>query len=246
MSFFKNKNLFFFSVFLSISLISCSEFSELLHLKKKNKRVLKKIKITKKLDQFYVPKFLINLVSNKYIDYIKTNYPKVNLQDAELSIGVPRSPLKLKVFLTEKKQGALKNDSIFYLSEGVGVIDLARYATGKKGSFYIQFEFYKKSKNKKNIDILDHFLLFYSSQTKKTSFGGSSLGTQCGTFLDLTSFGKKILTKKGILVQVQGENDSHPIQFIGGIFYFIYFKGKHLHIGAVQFKDSRFPNLQCE
>lgn len=242
---FQKKQWIFISILLSTLSLSCSDLNPFSGTKKKQQKVLKKIKLTTNLNQFHVPKFSFNLISNQYIHYIKANYPKVDIQDAELSVMFPRNPLKLKVFLKEKKKGALKNDYIFYLPEGGGIIDLARYSTGNKGSFYVQFEFYKKNKNKTDHRILDHFLLFYSSHTKKTSFGGSSIGTQCGTFLDLTSFGKKFLTKKGLLVQVKEEKDSNPIQFIGGIFYFIYFKRKHLHLGAVQFKDSRFPNLQC-
>ena len=68
----------------------------------------------------------------------------------------------LFVLLKEKNRGVLKESEYrLELPDGGGQIDLAKYVTGKIGSFYVDFEFEGQESQAK-----DQKILFYS-RTKK-------------------------------------------------------------------------------
>ena len=236
------KNFLIFYLCLNfISLLSCEALFNL------NQNLdYKKVNIGTSHNHVHIPKLLSEVLSQKYIEYIRRTNEKSNLTDEEIVVRIPRSPLNVNLRLTEKTKGVLNSNVIVHFPEGGGVIDLASFVSGKKGSFYVQFDVFKKSSDKAQKEVFKNFMLLYSSHTRKTQFGGSSFGTQCGKLLDLTSYGYKFLQGKGLLVKTGGSMDSSSIEYLGGSFYFIYFRKKYLHIGAIRFIDSRFSHLQCQ
>lgn len=238
--FFKIKVLLLFLPFV----ISCEMI--LSTIKKESKLTYVKTLIKTHPDNIKVPFFFMKIIKKKYIEHIRKTQPKNQSSDAELTARIPRSFFKMKVILKEKTKGVLKNHYLISLPETGGVIDLSHYLSGSPGSFFVQFKIDQNLNQETKEEIMKNLKIFYSSHTKKTRFGGHSVGTNCGTFLDITSYVLNSMKKNGMMVFTKGKQNTDHIEFLGGTFYFTYFKKKYLFIGIVRFKDSRFSSLECK
>ena len=141
------------------------------------------------------------------------------------------------IVLREKNLGVLKEPAIkIEFSEGGGEVDLARWTTGKNGTFYVQFVW-----EGADPEATEKHVFFYS-RSRKRKVGDQTIGTGCHQFMDLTNYIVG-LGDKGLTVNTTRNFHS---SVLGGHFIFSWVKDTVKKVTRITFKDSQNPSYSCE
>ncbi len=144
---------------------------------------------------------------------------------------------EVSVFLVQKNPGVVEGEAVrIDMPKGGGNIDLSRYITNQRGSFYVGFEFpaFAEAKNKK---------VLFVSGTRKRKIEGKIFGAGCNQFFDITDHFFKEMKGEGIKVNTTQER---YLSVIGGTFLFSAQKDNDVLIAQVTFKNPQFSALFCE
>lgn len=153
----------------------------------------------------------------------------LNKNEAEL--------LPAKVYLIEKNRGILGGNKSLELGKGGGEIDLSKWLSDKRGSFYIVFEPQEMPEG----SVLK---VYFLSRAKKRRVDGDNVGSGCNTYLDITSYYNKTMKKEGFLANT---TDARHLSLLGGTFVFVVTTEKGpLQLTQVSVTDSRYPQLLCQ
>lgn len=143
---------------------------------------------------------------------------------------------EVSVFLVEKNPGIVNGQAVkILLPKGGGTVDLSRFISDKKGSFYVGFDFpeFAEAKAKK---------VLFVSGTRKRKIGGQIYGAGCNQFFDITERFFKEMKGEGLKVNTTQER---YISVLGGTFLFSAQKDKDVHVAQVTFVQSEFLPLFC-
>lgn len=144
---------------------------------------------------------------------------------------------EVTVFLVDKNPGIINGESVkIVLPKGGGTVDLARFVTGKQGSFFVGFEFpeFEGSKSQK---------VLFVSDTRKRRIDNQIVGAGCNQVLDITEKFFQAMKGEGLKVNTTRER---YISVLGGTFLFSAKKDKETHVAQVTFTQSEHKNLFCE
>ncbi|PWU13362.1 MAG: hypothetical protein C5B49_14860 [Bdellovibrio sp.] len=185
---------------------------------------------------FYLPSKLWDLLLPA--DVTETAKKAVEADDEEL-IGSSLQFAPLTVILEEKSKGVLTSPRLsFVFKEGGGLIDLAKWTTGKSGTFSVSFSFDGA------LTALQFHAFFLSEARKRKieEIDGNIVGSGCRSYFDITSAilgaGKNIELK----VNTTGQMASTTL---GGHFIFSWQREADWYVTQVQFTDSLHPSLYC-
>jgi hypothetical protein len=145
---------------------------------------------------------------------------------------------KIEVELKEKTPGVLREPAVLIsLPDGGGEIDLAKWTTGKTGTFFVKFlwEGQEPHANEPRV-------VFYS-RAKKRRVGDQVIGSGCKSFMNLTSYLLSGEGKSGIAVNTTRNFHS---TVLGGHFLFSWMSGGVRKLTHVTFQDSENPHYFCE
>lgn len=144
---------------------------------------------------------------------------------------------EVKVFMTEKNPGVLKEPSVVIsLPRGGGEIDLAQYVGARTGSFYVGFEV-------PEIEEKDMKKILFISHSRKRKLDEQVYGSGCREFFDITkSFMKEM---KGEGLKVNTTRKRH-VSVLGGTFILESKKAGQNYLTQVTFTDSENKNLLCQ
>lgn len=144
---------------------------------------------------------------------------------------------EVTVVLAQKNSGIIKGETVkISLPKGGGNIDLSQYVTGKKGTFFVGFEFpqFENAIQKK---------IVFVSGTKKRKIGGQIFGSGCNQYFDITDKFLKEMKGEGLKVNTTQER---YLSVLGGTFLFAAKKEAETHVAQVTFTNSQFPSLFCK
>lgn len=144
---------------------------------------------------------------------------------------------EVTVFLVEKNSGIVEGKALkITLPKGGGTIDLSRFITSKRGSFYVGFDFseFEGATDKKVV---------FVSGTRKRKIGHEVFGAGCNQFFDITERFFKEMKGEGLRVNTTQER---YVSVLGGTFLFAAQKEKNVHVAHVTFRHPQFSPLFCE
>lgn len=144
---------------------------------------------------------------------------------------------EITVILAQKNSGIIKGEAVkISLPKGGGNIDLSQYITGKKGSFYVGFEYpaFEAASAKKVV---------FVSGTRKRKIGGQIFGSGCNQYFDISDKFLKEMKGEGLKVNTTQER---YLSVLGGTFLFSAKKDNEVHLTQVTFTNSQFPSLFCK
>ncbi|MEK2646511.1 hypothetical protein [Bdellovibrio sp. BCCA] len=144
---------------------------------------------------------------------------------------------EVTVFLVQKNPGIVEGEAVkILLPKGGGTIDLSRFITGQRGSFYVGFEFpaFEKATAKK---------VLFVSGTRKRRIEQKIFGAGCNQFFDITDRFMKEMKGEGLKVNTTQER---YLSVLGGTFLFSAQQGSDIHVAQVTFKNSQYTPLFCE
>lgn len=142
----------------------------------------------------------------------------------------------VKVFLVEKNEGIIEGEAVeISLPKGGGNIDLSRFVTNQKGSFYVGFEFpgFEGAKAQK---------VLFVSATKKRRIGSQVFGAGCNQMFDITDRFLKEMSGEGLKVNT---TQDRYLSVLGGTFIFAAQKEHDILLAQVTFQNSQNSFLFC-
>lgn len=142
----------------------------------------------------------------------------------------------VKVFLVEKNEGIIEGEAVeISLPKGGGNIDLSRFVTDKKGSFYVGLEFpgFEGASTKK---------VLFISATKKRRIGNQVFGAGCNQMFDITDKFLKEMSGEGLKVNT---TQDRYLSVLGGTFIFAAQKEHDILLAQVTFQNSQNSFLFC-
>lgn len=190
------------------------------------------IRVRDQAGDFRVPAKLWDLMLPS--DKVASQYKSEN--DEEM-MGSSVLFANLTVVLEEKTPGVLVMPKIrIEFPKGGGHIDLARWVSGKAGSYFVRFETEGLS------DPLNVPHIFFLSKAKKRRVDDRIVGSGCKSYYDITHFivGKK--ASKGVIVNTTRNFDSSTL---GGHFLFSWQRDGVYYVTQAKFSDSAHPQLYC-
>lgn len=143
----------------------------------------------------------------------------------------------VSLFLVQKNDGVVEGDAIkVSFPKGGGSIDLSRFITKKRGSFYLGFEFpqFEGAQAQKVI---------FVSNARKRKVGGQIFGAGCNQILDITTRFTEEMKDQGIKLNTTQER---YVGVVGGTFIFSAQHGNDVYLAQVTIKNSEFKTLFCE
>lgn len=149
----------------------------------------------------------------------------------------PTEFVGLKVFLYERNKGILGGrNHLLVFPAGGGELDLRDFVSEKNGSFYFVAEPRTKIE-KPNIKV------YFLSNSIVRDLDGTTVGTGCDTYFDLsTAFGKAVASE-GFLLNTTAQRH---VSATAGTFFFVLDDGQKLYLARLTVKDSRYPSVQCK
>lgn len=141
------------------------------------------------------------------------------------------------VYLVQKNEGVIEGESIkITLPRGGGTIDLGKYVTNTKGSFFVGFDFpsFATASKKKVI---------FVSNTRKRRLEDKIVGAGCNQILDISTRFIKAMEAEGLKVNTTQER---YLSVLGGTFLFSAQEDNDIHLAQVTFKNSAHAPLFCE
>ncbi|CAE80878.1 hypothetical protein predicted by Glimmer/Critica [Bdellovibrio bacteriovorus HD100] len=144
---------------------------------------------------------------------------------------------ELTVYLVEKNPGVVEGEAIkIQLPRGGGTIDLSRFITDRRGTFYVGFEFpeFTDATGKK---------VLFLSKARKRRLGSEIFGAGCNQYFDITDEFFKKMKAEGL--KVNSTQDRY-LSVLGGSFLFAAEKGADVHLAQVRFTNSQQPQFFCE
>ncbi len=144
---------------------------------------------------------------------------------------------EVRVFLVEKNPGILRHPAIEVIfPRGGGTLDLAKYLSGQRGTFFVGFEF-------QSLAAATQKKVVFLSQAKRRKIGGQIFGSGCNQFFDVTDKFIQAMTVEGI--KVNTTQDRH-IGVLGGTFLFAAEIGGETQVAQVRVVDSQNNKLFCQ
>lgn len=144
---------------------------------------------------------------------------------------------EVNVFLVEKNPGVVEGEALkIALPKGGGTIDLSRFITGQRGTFYVGFEFpaFAEATGKK---------VLFVSKARKRRIGSEVFGAGCNQFFDITEEFFKKMQAEGL--KVNNTQERH-LSVLGGSFLFAAEKGTDVYLAQVKFTNTQLPQYFCE
>lgn len=142
----------------------------------------------------------------------------------------------LFVRFREKNPGVLlEKETIFELPSGGGQLDLSQIVSGKKGSFYVSFDFPAASETLQT-------KVFFLSESRQRKVEGEIWGSGCRKILELTSTLAKRQFKNEIMVNTL--RDRH-VSILAGHFIFLSETESSWTVSQVSMMDSNRKDLIC-
>lgn len=142
-----------------------------------------------------------------------------------------------KVILREKNPGVLTNPRLeITTAKGGGDIDLAKYVTGRQGTFFVQFEF-------EGFEHPETFQSYFVSRSKKRKLDNDIVGSGCKYYFEMNSFMLGKNKTEGLKVNTTRQRH---VSVLAGHFIFSYSEGKQIFVSRVSFKDSGNSTLLCD
>nr|BFD68248.1 hypothetical protein HAGR004_32700 [Bdellovibrio sp. HAGR004] len=144
---------------------------------------------------------------------------------------------EVNVFLVEKNPGVVEGEALkIALPKGGGTIDLSRFITGKRGTFYVGFEFpaFADATNKK---------VLFVSKARKRRIGSEVFGAGCNQFFDISNEFFKKMQAEGL--KVNSTQERH-LSVLGGNFLFAAEKDTDVYLAQVKFTNTQLPQYFCE
>jgi hypothetical protein len=178
-----------------------------------------------------LPAALVGRIEREYKEFLTK---AEGVRDKE---SIKRSLVNIAVNLTQKRVGALQDDTRINTPTGGGVIDLADMITPVRAAFRAGFE-----TKKDDGQPLVPSRVFFVSHAKRRMLGGEEYGDGCNKFLEITTAYRKKWEKNGMEVFTA---DQRYLSVLGGTFIFVEYAKEALYVGSVTFTDSRYPDVLC-
>lgn len=163
-----------------------------------------------------------------------------NPNSTERDESVAQKPTEfvgLKVFLVERNKGILGGENhLLAFPPGGGELDLRDFVSEKSGSFYFVAEPRTKIE-KPNIKV------YFLSNSKVRDLNGTTVGSGCDTYFDVSSAFSKAVVSEGFLLNT---TEQRHVSASAGTFFFVLDDGQKLHLARLTVKDSRYPAVQCK
>lgn len=144
---------------------------------------------------------------------------------------------EVSVFLVQKNPGVVEGEAVkIQLPKGGGAIDLSRFITSQKGSFYVGFDFpaFEGATGKK---------VLFVSKARKRRIGEQIFGAGCNQFFDISEKFFKEMKKEGLKVNTTQER---YLSVLGGTYFFAAQNGNDIRLAQVTFTNSQYKPLFCE
>lgn len=187
-----------------------------------------------------IPKSLVGKIEKLYVKSYREMDPYSTKTDSELVLNIPRRLFPVQVLLKEKTKGVLKENTLYNMPNGGGVINLKEILTGRKGTFFAKFALnYKLEGNQQSTPKLT---VYFISRHKKRMLDGKMVGLGCDKYVEITKDFQKENSGSGYKINT---TDGRHITLLGGTFVFVVPEQDALHIAVVQFQDSGRPDLTC-
>ena len=84
--------------------------------------------------------------------------------------------------------------------------------------------------------------VFFLSWSKQSTKDEEVYGSGCGYFYDVTSYFKKVVFKKGLLLHT---NNYRYLDVSAGRFYFVHYGKEKIQLAQVTFTDSSLETRLC-
>lgn len=161
---------------------------------------------------------------------------KYKSENDEETMGASVLFAPFTVILEEKNSGILERPQIrFEFTKGGGVIDLARYLTGKAGTFFVRFE-------AEGLSDPNTLRAFFLSKAKKRKVAERFVGSGCHRFFDVTKAILANVAGKGFAVNTTRNFASSTL---GGHFLLSWQREGLYYVAQAHFTDSSHPQLFC-
>lgn len=184
-----------------------------------------------------LPRQLIELIEK---DYAKSKENNNKFKTENFQNKLKRNFLNIKMEFKKEDGALIKDDSVFKFPRGGGIIELSNFVLHRtSGSFRVIISV-EVGSLEDNFEA-NRLRVFFLSQLKP---GISSMkkNRTCDSILEITSFFKNIISKKGVLIT------SHTyLDLLVGHFYFIYStpKSHEFYLGGLTFEDRRYSHSMC-
>lgn len=161
---------------------------------------------------------------------------KYKSENDEETMGASVVFANLTVILEEKTPGVLVMPKVkIEFPKGGGQIDLAKWVSGKTGSYYVNFDV-------EGFGDKDVPHIFFLSKAKKRKVDNRIIGSGCRSYFNVT---KHILARrhdKGVVVNTTRNFDSTTL---GGHFLISWQREGVYYVTQAKFTDSAHPQLYC-
>ncbi|MGE4132733.1 MAG: hypothetical protein AB7F86_13905 [Bdellovibrionales bacterium] len=149
-----------------------------------------------------------------------------------------RSMLVVGGDLISDHHGTLTENVRLATPLGGGVVDLEDLVKSARGVFTARFEAHREHQEPP-ADLHVYFV----SHTKRRQIDGERFGAGCNTWMDLTGYYHKVLSKSGIQLYTA---EQRYLSVLGGTFVLVHFSTESIGVGSLTFTDSRFPQVICQ
>jgi hypothetical protein len=177
-----------------------------------------------------LPKHLIKKIEEDYFKAI--NDPKT-----ETKKPIVRQLLTVDTELTQEKLRALKGPTRIMTPPGGGTIDMADYVTPLKGAFHLKISLEDEHHHAQALS-----KVYFVSNSKKHEIDHEAYGAGCGKYMDVTSYFKKQMTRKGFDLYTA---EQRYVNVLRGTFILINYTPEALQLASVTFLDSRYTKWDC-
>lgn len=187
-----------------------------------------------------VPKSLIKKIEKEFVKHFRIVHQESPLEDHEVRRKIPRRYLNIKVEFDRLDSQALDENIQYQTVQGSGVVDLQEVVMRNYGRFAVRL-FADREGAKSSLEPSD-VQVFFVGETKKTKIDGETFGSGCSSWMDVTTWFRKSLSKKGVELFAKR---SRYLHVLGGTFYFLHFFEGTLYLSTMTFRDSRYPDRVC-
>lgn len=190
---------------------------------------IKEISITELADEV--------ILTDKVWDLIQEPSPSVSDSKGKVITDDQKASFaSVNVTLVEKNPEILSDSSLrFKFPQGGGKLDLSRYITDKKGTFYLKFEFPHE-------DFQPQKVIFFSRIVPRI-IAKEKWGQNCFTALDISEKFLENNEGKGIELNT---SDERYLNVVGGTFIFSAKRDNKFYVSQVTFVNSKYKSLDCE
>ena len=195
------------------------------------------------INNIKIPKQLIKIMENKYIEEFKLSDPvrAAQYSNTEVMLNSNRRYLNLTLEIYDNKGLVIENPVIFKPPNGGGIIDMGPYIRNVRGNFYFKLNAYLDEGSGYEKEAPD-LSVFFLSNGKKRKVLDQMVGAGCNKFMDVSSYFDSKMSAEGLKLN---STQRRFLSVVGGTFFFIYTVKDELYLASLKVIDSKYSEYLC-